>query len=177
MSSDQDSVTHSDSSGKETVKVSWTAPSDFTGNVEVVGTVVQDFSTYWVADTSDTISVKLPVVSTGTQPNPSHEGSDSEPEPESETERRPPKPAPEPKHPVFNDCFKNKGCFGLPSNCESSGSCDIAVTWRFKEGTTEIELFSVDGAGQYVAVGFSGDDKMGDDLVMSCSVLQGAPTV
>ena len=32
----------------------------------------------------------------------------------------------------------------------------------------EWELYSKSGTGNYVAVGLSSDDKMGDDLVMSC---------
>lgn len=43
----QTAVTHNNPSPKKSVKVKWTAPSDFSGAVKVLGTFVQEYQTYW----------------------------------------------------------------------------------------------------------------------------------
>jgi len=170
----QDTVTHSDNSAQDSVVVKWNAPSEYTGSVAIVATVLQDYVTYWVKHRSTSINVTLEPV---TEPQPETE---TEPttEPEDEPETTPePEPEPEPKHTVFDGCFSKKGCFGMPKSCEASGDCEMMATWRFAGDFTEMELFRKSGSGNYVALGLSMDDLMGDDLVLSCAVVDGNPTV
>ena len=53
----QTAVTHMNSNPKNSVKVKWTAPSDFEGSVKIHATIVQDYSTFWVKVPSNSIEV------------------------------------------------------------------------------------------------------------------------
>ena len=53
----QTAVTHVNSGPKSSVKVKWTAPSDFEGSVQIHATFVQDYSTFWVKIPSNNIEV------------------------------------------------------------------------------------------------------------------------
>ena len=53
----QTAVTHVNSNPKSSVKVKWTAPSDFEGSVKIHATIVQDYSTFWVKVQSNSIEV------------------------------------------------------------------------------------------------------------------------
>ena len=50
-------LTHSDPTPKQSVKVKWTPPQDFSGKVKVLATLVKDFKTYWVKLESETLEV------------------------------------------------------------------------------------------------------------------------
>ena len=50
-------VTHSDPTPKQSVKVKWTPPQNFTGKIKVLATLVKDFKTYWVKLESETLEV------------------------------------------------------------------------------------------------------------------------
>ena len=43
----QSAVTHTSPAPKKSVRVRWTAPSDFTGSVKVLATFVREYQTYW----------------------------------------------------------------------------------------------------------------------------------
>ena len=89
-STPQSAVTHTSNSLKKSVKVRWSPPSDFTGNVKVLGSFVKEYQTYWVKVESETLEVTNSDGGDGfvfpdgnSSPEPESEG---EPEPESEGE-------------------------------------------------------------------------------------------
>merc|ERR1711983_415990 len=76
------------------------------------------------------------------------------------------------KHSDYDGCNQDRGCFGLQGGCTSSGNCPAMVTYQYLQDSNQFQfklhIKSVD-SGRYVAVGFSNDPKMGDDLVIFCS--------
>merc|ERR1712223_788705 len=81
------------------------------------------------------------------------------------------------KHSDYDGCNQDRGCFGLQEGCTSSGNCPAMVTYQYLQDSNQFQfklhIKSVD-SGRYVAVGFSNDPKMGDDLVIFCSTEDGA---
>merc|ERR1711983_366847 len=81
------------------------------------------------------------------------------------------------KHSDYDGCNQDRGCFGLQEGCTSSGNCPAMVTYQYLQDSNQFQfklhIKSVD-SGHYVAVGFSNDPKMGDDLVIFCSTEDGA---
>merc|ERR1711983_729630 len=81
------------------------------------------------------------------------------------------------KHSDYDGCNQDRGCFGLQGGCTSSGNCPAMVTYQYLQDSNQFQfklhIKSVD-SGHYVAVGFSNDPKMGDDLVIFCSTEDGA---
>ncbi|EYC23291.1 hypothetical protein Y032_0015g2575 [Ancylostoma ceylanicum] len=72
------------------------------------------------------------------------------------------------------ECGKSKGCVRAPEGCTSNDDCKISFSYKIvDEGMLEIEIsahFTLgEDANEYTAVGFSKDDKMGDDLVVYCA--------
>jgi len=66
-------------------------------------------------------------------------------------------------------------CLSIPKNC--SGNCDAAVVFTSNNASL-VNLFGSISSTNYVAVGFSEDSSMGDDLVVSCALdAQGRPKV
>ena len=55
----QSSVTHRNSAPKTSISVSWRPAKDFSGDVKIFATVVQDYSNYWVNLPSETLSVTV----------------------------------------------------------------------------------------------------------------------
>ena len=89
----QTGVTHSNSSPKKSVKVKWSPPSDFTGNVKLLGSFVKEYNTYWVKLESQTLEITksdggdgFVFPSENSSPEPE---SEVEPEPEGEGEPEP----------------------------------------------------------------------------------------
>merc|ERR1712198_321661 len=92
MGNIQSAVTHSNPGDKDSVKVKWTAPSDFTGSVTFYATVVKNYGIFWVKVPSKPLQVKTSSESDGgfVFPNSSAEPEpESEAEPESESEAEP----------------------------------------------------------------------------------------
>ncbi|XP_061177007.1 putative ferric-chelate reductase 1 homolog [Saccostrea echinata] len=75
----------------------------------------------------------------------------------------------------FQECGSSIGCL---SKC-NSGSCSHLVTWKKRgdfvrfEFLADTELLSKD---LYLSIGFSNDEWMGDDCVMSCKIHRGDVT-
>ena len=69
-------------------------------------------------------------------------------------------------HAAYVGCDESKGCFVQPSNCLSSRSCSMMVTYkRVSETQHQLELYGVVSAtseASYVAVAFSRDEYMVD---------------
>lgn len=68
--------------------------------------------------------------------------------------------------PFYNGCGEQKSCFGTPSGCIATRNCKAIVSTSVRGEQYEFELKTQTGA--YVAVGFSDDDKMGDDSTIEC---------
>merc|ERR1711953_1223031 len=81
------------------------------------------------------------------------------------------------KHSDYDGCNQDRGCFGLQEGCTSSSNCPAMVKYQYLQDSNQFQfklhIKSVD-SGHYVAVGFSNDPKMGDDLVIFCSTEDGA---
>ena len=77
----------------------------------------------------------------------------------------------------YDGCGLTKGCFGIPSQCVSSSSCDVYTSYTMDDSGNV--RFTVSGQAtsedSYVAVGLSDDATMGEDSTMVC--YQSAPGV
>lgn len=141
--------------------------------VEFKFTVVQEHSVFWVrALGSNNVEIEP---TSSSEPTSEPEG-EPESEPEGEPESSPesdPKSEPETaakKHEIFETCFKDKGCFGVPVGCVDGNSCNLMTTYKAEGGELKMQLFARGlNSGQYVAMAFSDDLSMGEDLVYSCS--------
>ena len=77
-------------------------------------------------------------------------------------------------HENYHDCGISKGCFGtkfpIDPNCKciKTGDCDVMVTYNLNSGSVELHIHGMVESDKYLALGFSHDDKMGDDLVFHC---------
>jgi len=92
---------------------------------------------------------------------------ESEPEAEAEPEGEPESSGA--KSGLYADCGSSKSCLGVPDKCIEKSNCRLFASWKKVSSGYEWELSSANRAGSYVAVGFSSDNKMGDDLVMACA--------
>lgn len=63
-------------------------------------------------------------------------------------------------------------CVKMPANCvagpNSATPCQAVLQWNVTEQGTELRLTGRINTNQYVAVGLSKDNKMGQDFVMDC---------
>ena len=74
--------------------------------------------------------------------------------------------------PEYTECSKEKGFFGLPFGCVETKNCSILTTYEMNDALDQvnIQIYKKDFLeGRYVAMAFSNDSSMGDDLVLSCS--------
>ncbi len=78
-------------------------------------------------------------------------------------------------HESYHGCGSTKGCFGAKfpddpnDNCINTGDCLVLVTYQAKAEGLEVLLHGTVENGEYIAMGFSYDDMMGEDLVFSCN--------
>jgi len=155
---EKDTLTHSSPVSKTSVLVTWTAPSQWTGSIKVLGTVVQSYNSYYVKLQSSQVNVLQGDASAEPEAEPEAE---AEPEPEGEPE------AEAVKSEAFNGCGQEKSCFGSPEGCEETGNCDYMFSWKMEGEKVLWEGFRK-GTG-FVGVGVSDDDKMGNDFIFICS--------
>jgi len=186
----QSAVTHALSEAKKSIKMKWNAPSDFSGKVIILATFVRDYSTYWVKVPSETVEVsettstsivfhtEAPISVPESEPG---SGSEPESEPKSEPKSEPVSDAEtesgsesgddnhrHSQSKIYKGCDKSKSCFGVPNNCLKDESCNLVASWKLSGDYFELEMFRKEGAGNYVAMGFSKDSNMGDELVLAC---------
>ncbi|WKX96364.1 hypothetical protein Q1695_012651 [Nippostrongylus brasiliensis] len=73
-----------------------------------------------------------------------------------------------------NDCGVMKGCVSVPEGCRSTANCEISFSYQVNGTYLNMEL---DGAlpqtNRYIAVGFSRDYEMGQDMVVYCASYNG----
>ena len=73
---------------------------------------------------------------------------------------------------IYDECSKSKYCFGDRVGCIKEKNCDFLATVTFVNSSKHviIDLYKESlKDNEYVAVGFSGDKLMGDDLVFMSS--------
>jgi len=158
---DSSSVTHKHNAVKSSVNLTWKSPNiEENTAVEFYFTVMTDKKKFWVRHKAEMLL----------QLKSQKDSDDSKSEPEPEVEPEPeilPEPIPESKA-----CSSgSNGCFGFPSNCVELQNCDMLVKYTFdaKDKKYNFELIKrKSNIGQYIALGFSNDGRMGDDLVFSC---------
>ncbi|EFX80429.1 hypothetical protein DAPPUDRAFT_304120 [Daphnia pulex] len=79
---------------------------------------------------------------------------------------------------VYDGCDGTKGCLGYPASCIQQRSCSALVTFAQKGQRSEFELWATKSTdNSFVAVGFSEDNKMGDDSVTECTMANGRVNV
>lgn len=62
---------------------------------------------------------------------------------------------------VYDGCGISKNCVALPEECIESKNCEMLSTFkRLSNNLMEIELYGKISGNEYVAVGFSFDQKM-----------------
>ena len=73
---------------------------------------------------------------------------------------------------IYDECFKSKFCYGNPLGCIEGRNCDILATVTFINSSKHviIDLYKENlKENQWVAVAFSDDISMGDELVFMSS--------
>ena len=182
-------VSHKNSEEKSSVTLQWKAPSLPSGTsktVEFKFTAVQDYSTFWVAVPAVNI-INVEGIADASEPqsepeteheddddDESHAESEAESEHEAESEAESEVEGvaelEEKNDPNYEDCGKNKGCFGIGSDqCVEEQSCSSMVQYQIVDDKVKIKLLQkTDSTSRYVAVGFSEDSQMGGDFVVYC---------
>uniref|UniRef100_A0A0K8SYV5 Reelin domain-containing protein n=2 Tax=Lygus hesperus TaxID=30085 RepID=A0A0K8SYV5_LYGHE len=136
-------VTHSESSPKDKIQVSWEAPDGFDDHVLFVASVVLNYTTYWTKIASEpTKVVKRTVGSSQDLGNTISEN-------------------------LYEGCGTRKNCLGSPVGCETKKDCTALVSVRRSGKDYEFQMVAL--KSKYVAVGLSLDDKMGGDAVVECA--------
>ena len=80
------------------------------------------------------------------------------------------------KHTDYDGCHEEKGCLGLIEDCTTTYNCPAMVTYKYLESSNQFQFTLHTNKvqfGHHVAVGFSNDAKMGDDLVIYCATRDG----
>ncbi len=61
----------------------------------------------------------------------------------------------------YSDCGVAKGCIAEPYECIDSQDCDMMATYKkIDDQIVELEIYGKVGGNEYIAVGFSSDEKM-----------------
>ena len=194
---DNGAVSHKNSEEKSSVTLQWKAPSLPSGTsktVEFKFTAVQDYSTFWVAVPAVNI-INVEGVADASEPqsepeteheddddDESHAESEAESEHEAESEAEGEGVAEgvaeleEKNDPNYEDCGKNKGCFGIGSDqCVEEQSCSSMVQYQIVDDKVKIKLLQkTDSSSRYVAVAFSENNEMNEDFVVYCPTSDGA---
>lgn len=167
----ENTVTHTSPSPKKALGIEWQAPSDFVGEIIFNGTVAQDYARFWVGIQSVTVTV-LPRGAAPPRPIPGS-GTSSTRRPfttGSPTVFVPRTAAPESRasDPIYAGCGTTKTCFGFPSGCVATESCNAVTAVTVLGEKYHFEMKAGHDSPAYVATALSMDDRMGDDSVMEC---------
>ncbi|KAJ1352897.1 hypothetical protein KIN20_009397 [Parelaphostrongylus tenuis] len=77
----------------------------------------------------------------------------------------------------ISTCGKMKGCLFAPSGCQPTTDCQIAFSYQVDGQNLNMELSGVPPTSYgFIAVGFSKDNLMGDDMVVFCANFGGQVT-
>lgn len=162
---DNIAATHKNNNLKPKVIIPWKAPtSAVSGPVEFKFSVVEEYTKFWV---------KMPAASTVTVLAGS-----SAPEPVPEAEE--PTPTPEDQQPEqpasYQGCGSTHGCFGIPQDCTSKGSCLAFLAYTYLKDVNQYKFLlhaKTTETSKYIAMGLSNDEDMGSDLVIFCPTATG----
>ncbi|KAJ6636406.1 putative ferric-chelate reductase 1 like [Pseudolycoriella hygida] len=161
----ENTATHVSPIPKGDIGLQWQAPNDFLGEVVFNATIAQEYDKFWVGLESSPVQV----VQRGSVIAP----------PGISTTRRPVtsttpvyvpeiKPKEEATDSIYEGCGETKTCFGVPDSCVDRQNCQGMVTVQVLGEKFHFELKSNANNVQYVAVGLSLDDRMGNDAGMEC---------
>ncbi|XP_036411278.1 putative ferric-chelate reductase 1 [Megalops cyprinoides] len=149
-------VSHTSDASKTQIQALWKAPSSGTlKDIEFRATFVKVFSTFWVQVKSSAVtysgaqsSGNTPVSSTTAAPsNPSTGGISS------------------------TGCGNSKVCFSKPNSCDPSTTTNCYFMSALTSSTDSSTKFEIAGPSSgYVAIGFSDDQRMGNDDIYICGL-------
>ena len=169
-------VTHTNKNLKTNVQLTWKAPALIAVDktVEFHFTVVKDYQNYWVNKIATNTVTITKSVDPEPEGEPEGEPEDSDPEGEygdAEGQDGEAEEETGPKHEEYEGCFETKSCFGNKPDCVDKGDCQMFTSYSY-DPTSKIYKFSLYlndvQVDKYVALGFSKDDQMGEDLVFYC---------
>lgn len=69
---------------------------------------------------------------------------------------------------IYDGCYTEKSCFGVPSGCVETKNCVAITTVLVDDNNRYIFEMESDNAA-WVGVGLSDDNLMGDDSVIECA--------
>ncbi|XP_065209987.1 putative ferric-chelate reductase 1 homolog [Planococcus citri] len=151
-------VTHRSNSKKQSVEVDWKPLAGFEGSVTFIGTVVYNYSVFWTG--VESLPVQIGKRSVPNSPN----GNDLVSFPNSPARNDQGLNAAQ--FSTYNGCGTSKTCLSYPDNCIAFKSCNGLVAVSPDSNSFQIEMFAKNS--KYVAVGFSEDRLMGEDIVYEC---------
>lgn len=149
-------VTHGDNTQKKAIEVEWEAPVDFEGSVRFVGTVVQNYSTFWTNLQSDSVQVVKRGAGQGTGISTTKGPAISAAS--LELQRA--------ESALYEGCGVTKNCVGHPQGCLQTHDCKAVLSITTQDGNYVVDM--IGHQSKYVAIGFSEDRKMGKDNVVEC---------
>ncbi|XP_050401798.1 putative ferric-chelate reductase 1 [Patella vulgata] len=155
-------LTHANAAYKTTLDVTWNAPSTSgTGHIVFKVTFVEVKSKFWQAVTSKVVEeTGQPALDLAT---------DSTESPVLDNSNCPIVPTGI-KFAQNSECGVTRGCY---SDCGADG-CSFEVSWNFNgnnpnaDFTLKLKASTTETFSQYIAIGFSADNKMGTDSVTEC---------
>ena len=164
------SVTHTHNRVKSSVNLTWESPNiQEKTAVDFYFTVMTDKKSFWVRQKAEKLLYieNQSSVQHGEQPEPEAEAESTHESIDGTSSER------QDDESIYSGCTTgSKGCFGFPSNCVKSQDCSMLMTYAFdatdNKYNFELSKSKMDEK-KYVALGFSNDRQMGDDLVFSCS--------
>ncbi|KAL1006698.1 hypothetical protein UPYG_G00075570 [Umbra pygmaea] len=147
-------VSHTSGSSKSSIQVTWIAPtSGPLNNIQFSATFVQKTQTFWVGVKSSAVTYTGNGTFTGTSITNMPPGSSS-------------------LSPISsNGCGSSKVCFSQPMSCDPSVSSNCyfmsAVT---SSSGAAVQVEMAGASNGYIAIGFSDDQKMGNDDIYICGL-------
>ncbi|XP_077981364.1 putative ferric-chelate reductase 1 [Glandiceps talaboti] len=142
------SSAYSPSGEHSAITIQWLAPTPSAGHIVFRATVAEVKNTFWNEIYSD--MVEDPTAPT-IGPTPAVTQGDLG------------------ERVTSSDCGDTKGCYMTPAGCTGKDDCDILISWQEDGNNVIFQLLGKMRAGEeYVAIGFSNDQKMGDDDVWGC---------
>ncbi|XP_025111276.1 putative ferric-chelate reductase 1 [Pomacea canaliculata] len=157
-------VSHKGASPRTKVSFDWVAPNDIEAGTEVsfTGTVVKDRETFWTKITSN---ITKATATTASATNVASNVANNVP-PKNDPSLLGSGGGPSGFLPADPKCGVSKACL---HRC-TKNKCEFIVSWKDMGNTLSMEMaFRLPGSQEYwIAVGFSRDQKMGDDSVTEC---------
>ncbi|CAL1277355.1 unnamed protein product [Larinioides sclopetarius] len=149
----QNTLTFVNPTRKREVVTDWTANTALDEDIIFRATVAKTFSEFWSEIDSSPVRIQ----------NDGPYGSPSEPFYSDGNSLRA-----DPVSKMYGGCSISKGCFGIPSGCISKEDCEVMVSYAKSKDGIFFQMHGILEDNNYIAMGISGDNKMGDDSVTEC---------